>query len=267
MDQATRRPRRRSVLDWTRIIVEVALLVVIAVGLGGVVLGRLVPALGHPVFVVAGPSMEPAIGIGAAVVLDPVDPATLAVGDVVSLRSGPDKAVFTHRILRTAERDGTVWFETRGDANASPDPSLTPASAVIGRVTVVLPGAGYLLTLLSAPAGVALILSVGATLIVLGWYLETLQLDRRRREVATTVPATAIASITAVAATSSASPAMGVTSDVHVVDPGIVAAPAVPARSPTRSRKAVRRAARPSVDTMASERRRLTRARATGRGS
>ena len=177
-------PRRRAdggSLRAVRLLVDLLLLVVVAIGLGGVVLGRVLPALGSPVLVVAGPSMSPAVPVGAAVVLEPVDPAELAVGDVVSLKSGPARAIFTHRIVRLVPRDDGLWLETKGDANDQPDPSITPASAVIGRVTVALPGAGFALTVLSTPAGVVFILATGVLLITLGWALDDAAHDRRRR--------------------------------------------------------------------------------------
>ena len=86
--------------------------------------------------------MEPAIHLGSAIVVEPVDPRSLAVGDVVSLRSGPNRAIFSHRIIRVVVRDGAVWIETKGDANAAADPSLTPASQVIGRASATIPMAG-----------------------------------------------------------------------------------------------------------------------------
>lgn len=153
-------------------LVDVALIAIVAIGLAGVVLGRVLPLLGHPVYVVAGPSMEPAIGIGSAVILEDVPSHELAVGDVVSLRSGAGRAIFTHRIIRLAERDGGRWLETQGDANDAPDPSITPASAVIGRVAWSLPGAGYLIALLSTVPGLVLLLSTGALLLVAGWWLD-----------------------------------------------------------------------------------------------
>jgi signal peptidase len=154
-------------------------IVVIGLALGAVALGRLAPALGHPVFVVAGASMAPAIQMGSAIVLEAVDPTDLVAGDVVSLRSGPQRAVFTHRIVRVAEHAGEIWVETRGDANPAPDPSLTPASAVIGRVAVAIPFAGYLIALLSVPAGVVFAISLGLLLLTLGWWLDD-RPDRRR---------------------------------------------------------------------------------------
>jgi signal peptidase len=169
-------------------LVDVLLVVVVAVGLSGAVLGRLLPVLGHPVYVVAGPSMTPAIGVGSAVILDRVPAADLTVGDVVTLQTGPTHAVYTHRIVRLVERDGARWMETRGDANATPDPVLIPATDVLGRVAWQLPDAGYLIALLSAPSGVILVLSTGAMLLLLGWWLDALERDRREaaRQVAAT---------------------------------------------------------------------------------
>lgn len=148
------------------------LFALVAVSLGVLVLGRVVPFTGHSTLIVAGPSMEGSIPMGAAVVLDQVPPSSLAVGDVVSLRSGPERAIFTHRIIRLAERDEGLWLETQGDANATPDPSLTPATAVLGRVAIALPLAGYLLTLYSAPSGILLVISLGLVLLLLGVLLE-----------------------------------------------------------------------------------------------
>jgi len=151
---------------------DIALLVLIGVCALGLVLGRVVPLTGHTTFVVAGGSMEPAIPLGSAVVVEPVDPRALVVGDVVSLRSGSQRAVFTHRIVRIAERDGEVWVETKGDANPSNDPSITPASAIVGRVIVSIPLAGFLIALLSIPSGVLFVVSLGLLLLIGSWTLE-----------------------------------------------------------------------------------------------
>lgn len=164
-----------------RRVVDGALVVLVALGLATVVLGRLLPLAGHPVLIVAGPSMEPTLPLGSAVVLRRVAPGELRVGDVASVRTGPRQAIFTHRITRVVERDGAPWIETRGDANATVDPSLTPASAVVGRVDLWLPAAGYLLTLVSSPVGVCFALSLGGMLLVAGWLLDDLLAARRRR--------------------------------------------------------------------------------------
>lgn len=153
------------------------LLALFALILVALFLGRFVPVFGGSTFVVAGPSMGEAVPIGSAVVATPVDPRELAVGDIVSMQVGPQKAIFTHRIVRVVERGNEVWIETAGDANPDPDPAIVPASAVIGRVGIVLPYAGYVLALLSTLAGLAFVCGLGALLITAAWLLESIEVE------------------------------------------------------------------------------------------
>jgi signal peptidase I len=154
--------------------------------LGSVVLGvglvRLVPLSGRETLVIAGGSMQPSIPLGAAVVLDHVAPETLRTDDVVSIRA-PGTAVYTHRITRIVEREGSPWLETKGDANAEPDPVLVPASWVAGRVSVSLPLAGYLLRLLALPIGVLMIIGLGIALVCSIGLLESEEEQRGPRPV------------------------------------------------------------------------------------
>jgi signal peptidase I, archaeal type len=136
------------------------------------ILVRAMPLTGRQTLVVAGPSMAPALPVGTAIVVEPVDPATLAVGDVVSLRGGPARAIFTHRIIRLVPRDGGLWLETKGDANPTADPSILPASDVMGRVAIAIPYVGYLVALASSPSGIVLIVALGLLLLMVGWVLD-----------------------------------------------------------------------------------------------
>jgi signal peptidase len=138
----------------------------------GLALGRLVPLAGGSTLVVAGGSMAPAVPLGAAIVAVPVDPGEIAVGDIVSIRLDAGSTIFTHRVIRIVERSGEPWLETRGDANPGADPALVPATAVVGRVVVTVPYAGYLLRLLSTAAGVLFLVSLAATLLVAGRLLD-----------------------------------------------------------------------------------------------
>jgi signal peptidase I len=160
---------------------DLALVGLIGIVLAALVVARLIPALTHsPTFVVAGGSMEPAIHLGAVAVTEPVSTADLRPGDVVSLRVGAQHSVFTHRITRLVTRDdGTLWIATRGDANRSEDPSLTPASAVLGRVTVTIPYLGYLVQLLGTAQGVMLLVSLGLVTLLGAWLFEGVEDDWR----------------------------------------------------------------------------------------
>jgi signal peptidase len=110
-----------------------------------------VAASGGTLFVVAGGSMEPTVPRGSVAVVHPMTGAP-DVGDAVTLR-GSHGTYVTHRVVRVAELDGTRYLELKGDANASPDPVLVPASAAVGRVEVVVPFAGYVQLALARPAG------------------------------------------------------------------------------------------------------------------
>ena len=160
---------------------DFVLIGLIVVVLFGVLLGKLVPLTGRQAIIVGGSSMEPAIGLGAAIVVSPVPASDLRVGEVVSLRAGEAHALFTHRITEILDRPDGRWIRTKGDANAAPDPTLVHASAVLGRVDVAVPFAGYLLALLSMPMGVLFLLGIAATMLAAIWLLELLELERLER--------------------------------------------------------------------------------------
>jgi signal peptidase len=159
---------------------DILLLLLIAVVLATVLVARVVPAVtGGTTFVVGGGSMEPSLPLGSAVVALPVTADQLRVGDIVSLRVGPERVVFTHRITRLVTREDGLWIATRGDANRDADPSLTPVTAVIGRVDGGIPYLGFLIAVLSTAPGVVFLVSAAGFLLAGAWLLETFEDDRR----------------------------------------------------------------------------------------
>jgi len=163
----------------------------VAAALAGVFFGRILPMLGPTTLVVRGPSMAPAIPIGALLVTTPVEAAALAVGDVVSIRVGPELVVFTHRIVRVVPRQGETWIETKGDANDTSDPALIPASSVVGRVSLTVPVLGYLVVLLSSLSGVLLLIGLVGMLLLGAWILDSVELEEQEepaQEVAVEAP-------------------------------------------------------------------------------
>jgi signal peptidase I len=158
-----------------RRILDALLLALIVVVLGGVVLAKLVPLTGRQTIAIGGGSMEPAVPLGAAVIIEPVEAGALRVGDIVSLKAGPQNALYTHRIVAVVDRPDGRWVQTKGDANADADPSLVHASAIVGRTEMVIPLAGYLIVLLSIPAGVLFLIGLAASLLAGAWLLESLE--------------------------------------------------------------------------------------------
>ena len=150
---------------------ETLLVTLVLVLVAGIGLARVAPALGRPVFVIQSGSMAPTIPVGAAVVVDPGGGALLRTGDVVAMRL-PNATVFTHRVTRVIDQGGRTYVETKGDANASVDPELTPIDQVIGRVALAIPFAGYAVALLSLPSGLLTVLLAALTLAVATWLLD-----------------------------------------------------------------------------------------------
>ncbi|GAB4085842.1 hypothetical protein GCM10028784_24720 [Myceligenerans cantabricum] len=162
-----------------RFVGRVVAVIVIVVGGAALVAGVLLPRLtGATPYVVLSDSMAPALPAGTLVVVRPVAPANIRIGDVVTyqLRSG-EPAVATHRVVGVGSAtSGEPTFVTRGDANDAAD--VRPVRAVqlqgslwysvpyLGRAGAVLTGGqrdlvvGVLVLLLLAYAARQVVLVV-----------------------------------------------------------------------------------------------------------
>ncbi len=150
---------------------------VLLLGIGA----RVGPAMGYELYAIRSGSMEPSIGVGSLTVVD--RSRTPGVGEVATFRLSNGTAV-THRVTRVVEMDGQRWIETRGDANAAPDPALIPSDAVVGVVATRIAFLGYLLALLAMPTGIVTLLATGATLLVANRLVEGAEgraIERRDR--------------------------------------------------------------------------------------
>ncbi len=175
------RPSRPDPLTIARWFLDAAVIGLVAVVLGAVVLGRVAPMTGNQSLIIGGPSMEPTLALGSAVVIGPVAPDDISVGDIVSVQSGDGRAIYTHRVVRRLALDGVPYLETKGDNNADVDAATVPAKSVIGRVMLVVPLMGYVLAWLSAVSGVAFLLGLGALLVLAAMLVDMIQDERRRK--------------------------------------------------------------------------------------
>lgn len=143
---------------------------VIVVSLAIVVVVMVIPlAFGYERYVITGGSMTGTIPKGALIFSKNTPVRSLKVGDIITyMPPGTHKAV-THRIIaiaRDAKKDRV--FQTKGDANAAPDPwKFTldrPQQAVYH---FAIPYLGYVLVALSLPISRVLILALPALIIAL----------------------------------------------------------------------------------------------------
>lgn len=91
-------------------------------------------------------SMEPTYPPGTLVIVKPIDPQEIRIGDPITyqIESGKE-AVVTHRVISiTSSTDGSSTFTTQGDNNGAPDAAAVIPEQVKGKVWYSVPWIGYL---------------------------------------------------------------------------------------------------------------------------
>ena len=98
-------------------------------------------------------SMAPTYPVGSLLVVGSMDASEVQPGMAVTFDDPalPGRLV-THRVISQRPGD-TLFFETQGDANASPDPFPVPARSIRGRVLWDVPLLGYAVDFLRWPRG------------------------------------------------------------------------------------------------------------------
>jgi signal peptidase I len=163
-----------TALRWTRRILDGVLIAAIGCVLSIATISVAAQVLGGRSLILAGGSMEPTIPRGAYVLVLPVAAGGYAVGDVVTVAT-PGGTPYTHRITRLATSEGSLYVETKGDANAAAEPVLVPVSALAGRVAVTVPVLGYVASVLSSPIGLVGFLMACLTILLFIWLIEEIE--------------------------------------------------------------------------------------------
>jgi signal peptidase I len=117
--------------------------------------------LGLGSFIVTGGSMEPSIHKGSLVLVQPVSPSEISVGDVITFQQYDQTT--THRVIGVSHSTAGVVFETKGDANVVADPEDKTFAAQVGIVRLALPGAGSIAAAVQAYWRLALTLLAALT--------------------------------------------------------------------------------------------------------
>jgi signal peptidase len=118
---------------WVSRLLLVGVLTLVA---GAVVVLTVLPKATHAqAMTVLTGSMTPDIPVGSIVLVRPVDPGTLHVGDVATYQKEPGRAEYiTHRIVEIDTSTSPTSFVFKGDANRGADVDPVPATAIRGKV-------------------------------------------------------------------------------------------------------------------------------------
>lgn len=109
-------------------------------------------AVGDRSLTVLSGSMAPTIDTGDVVVTEPLTPAAVEIGDIVTFRDpeGTEK-LYSHRVQSVDPAGGEVRFVTRGDANTSVERWQVPADGTVGRVVYRVPKLGFAVAWIGTP--------------------------------------------------------------------------------------------------------------------
>ena len=137
-------------------------------------------------------SMTPEIPVGSVVLVRPVDPATLEIGDVATYRPEQNEDAFiTHRVIGIEDKGPSREFVFKGDANDDRDFEPVSSRDVVGEVWFHVPFLGSVRDALHGKAGLSLLAMLvlgGYTLIQVGGAFGDSR--RARRELA--IPASRV---------------------------------------------------------------------------
>jgi signal peptidase len=156
-----------------------ALLLAVGVALATVVVPRL---MGASPYTVLTASMRPTWEPGTLVIVDPIDPAAVEIGDVITFQLEPGiPDVATHRVVGVNVTGDGRSFVTQGDANDSPDAEPVLPEQVRGRVAYAVPWMGHVNSAINSDTRSDLLVLGAVALIGYGvWQLGSGMLLRRR---------------------------------------------------------------------------------------
>jgi len=122
---------------------------------------------GYQLYIVLSGSMSPAFETGSIVLVRPLPPSAVQVGDIITYRDAEDSdKIVTHRVMAVNQTAESLSFTTRGDANDAIDPlPLLPAN-LIGRVSYTIPYLGLLLSLIKTDLGLLLMIIIPGLLLI-----------------------------------------------------------------------------------------------------
>lgn len=95
----------------------------------------------YKLIAIATDSMKDLYARGDAVIIEYLKPEEIHVGDVMVFRHS--NKVITHRVIEIKDKNGKIYYNTKGDNNKSADGFVTEDKDVIGRVDFVIKYIGY----------------------------------------------------------------------------------------------------------------------------
>lgn len=162
-----------------RIIILIALVGIVFFGLGYV-------ETSAPIMPIVGTSMQPTLKLGDLIVIGPVDPNQVKVGDIIIfnvpglIREKYNyPATVAHRVIKVNNDGGGISFRTKGD-NTAEEPFTVLSSDLRGQVAKQVSHGGYLPLFLQSRQGKYFMV---IALVLLAIYFYGGDIQRRGRKI------------------------------------------------------------------------------------
>ena len=114
--------------------------------------------MGVEVLQVVSESMKGTLNINDVIIAKKVDVKSLNVGDIIVFKK--DGAVITHRITNIVKRYDKLEFETKGDANNTPDKGTVKEENIEGKYICTIKYIGNILKFIKTPIGLTLVVTI-----------------------------------------------------------------------------------------------------------
>lgn len=138
--------------------------------------------LGFRVFNVVSGSMEPTYSVGDLVYVKEVPAEEIKVGDPITFVLNEQLTVATHRVERIEQKEGELYFYTKGDANKDADKTPVHNKNVVGVVKFSIPLLGYVSDFVQNPPGMYIAIGLGIVLII-AVFLPDMIKSRKEKDV------------------------------------------------------------------------------------
>lgn len=129
---------------------------------------------GYKPFIVLSGSMETEIYKGDLIIAKIINPEKLKVDDIIAFRD-EENTVTTHRIIDIVETDGVKYFITKGDNNNTQDQNLVEFGDVEGIYVARIPNAGNIMSSLSKPTTVIIVVLAITIIFIIGFSISNRQ--------------------------------------------------------------------------------------------
>jgi signal peptidase len=133
-------------------------------------LPHLLPPLGRTLMIVSTGNSLPSIATGSLLIVSEIDPANVAVGDLVTFRTA-DGGLDIEQVAATPDETGS-GIRLMGYHGEATGTVSIPVTSIAGKVELALPAVGAAMTMLATTSGAVTALGILGGLMLMIWLTE-----------------------------------------------------------------------------------------------